>query len=433
MRRDVMSKIEKWAFDPQRKPLVLRGARQVGKTWLMQQAGQEFFESTVYINFEKNPAYGSVFEAGFDTDKMLIGLNAISGETIVPGKTLLLLDEIQEVPKAYTALKYFHEEKPDLAIMAAGSYLGVMLHQGVSAPVGKVELLDVYPLHFTEFLDASGKKNLIELMNEQDPSLITVAREELIYHLKLFYYIGGMPGVINDYLRLGDLQAVRQTQNQLLELYAQDFTKHIEPAEVVRLMQVWNSIPRQLSKESPKFVWKVIKPGARFATYESAIMWLEMSGLIQRISNVSKPGLPLRSYADPSFFKMYLHDIGLLGAMSNLDPATIIDGSRIFTEFRGALTEQFIVNELRYALSQLPFYYQKKQLEIDFMIESKGEIIPIEVKAGENLRSQSLKSFHSKFQPPTSIRTSLSNYRDEGWLVNIPLFAFSTLFKKSID
>lgn len=431
MKRILWNKLVQWKAEKGRKPLIIRGARQVGKTWLMKEFGRQAFTQVAYLNFEQSKNLKNVFDAGFDIPRLITAIEIETNLKITAENTLIIFDEIQESEGALTSLKYFYENAPQYYIMAAGSLLGVSLHQQRSFPVGKVAFVDLYPLSFSEFLLALNKENLYNLLQSKDWSLITSFKTKLIEILKHYYFVGGMPEAVNSFAQENDFNKVRQIQERLLSAYEQDFSKHAPYEIVPRIRMVWKSIPAQLAKENKKFIYGLLKQGARAKEFELAIAWLCDAGLVQKIQRVSKPAIPLVAYQDNSDFKLYLFDVGLLCAMGSIDPRTLITGDELFMEFKGAMTEQYVLQQLICNESLSVYYWasEKSKAEIDFLIQNKNEIIPIEVKAAENLKAKSLKSFYEQFKPLTSIRTSLSDYRKEEWLMNIPLYAISNLLE----
>jgi len=424
MKRLILEKLIAWKDDPYRKPLIIRGARQVGKTWIMKQFGALYFEKVAYLNFDNNTRMVNLYEHDFDLQRILTGLQIEAGVPI-DSETLIIFDEIQNVPNAINSLKYFFEQLPDYHILAAGSLLGVALHPASSFPVGSVQFLDLYPLNFSEFLSATGNDDLLSLLYQQDFELITAFKSKYIDLLKKYYFCGGMPEVVKTYTLTNDFMKVRQVQSQLLQAYIQDFSKHA-PLEIVpRIRLLWNSIPAQLSKENRKFVYGLIKQGARARDFELALQWLLDSGLIYQVLRISKPNIPLSAYTDGNSFKLFFLDIGLLCALSELDLKTLLEGSRIFEEFKGSLTEQFVFQELLASREINPFYWSAENgtAEVDFVFQYNGEIIPLEVKAAENLQSKSLRSFSEKYQPSRVFRISLSDFRKGEHVHNIPLYA----------
>jgi len=430
MERDALKELIHWKNKPDRKPLIIKGARQVGKTWLIREFGKREYDQTVYINFESSKRLRSLFAQNYDTGRILTALQLESGKQIRTENTLIVFDEIQEAEGAITALKYFCEDAPQYAVIAAGSLLGVSLHQNESFPVGKVEFLNLYPLSFTEFLSAMKQGALIQLIENHDWAMIKTFREKFIHYLRIYYYTGGMPEVVQSFIRDEDFKKVRIIQNQILLAYDLDFSKHAPYEIVPRIRMLWNSIPAQLSKENRKFVYGVIKSGARSKDYEIALNWLINSGLLHKINRVSKPGIPLKAYEDVNAFKLFMADVGLLGALSEIDEKSIFSGNTIYTEFKGALTEQYVLQQLN-VLNLNAYYWSadRSEGEIDFLLQSGGEIIAVEVKAEENLRAKSLKAFHQKFINTKAARISMSDFRDDEWLVNIPLYAVNQLIK----
>lgn len=429
MERYAMQKLVQWKQRKNRKPLILKGARQVGKTWLMQEFGKRYFKNTAYLNFDRNDHMADVFEQDYNVERILMAINIETGVKIVPGETLIIFDEIQENPRAIASLKYFCEDAPEYAIIAAGSLLGVAIHKGVSFPVGKVDTLELHPLCFREFLSAVGEEGLVSLLDNKDTALMEVFQDKYIDWLKKYYFIGGMPEVVATFIDNKDFSEVRYLQKRIIELYEDDFSKHTTENELPRIRMVWNSIPMQLAKENKKFFFGKIKEGARAKDFELAIEWLQDCGLIKKVYNVSKPAMPLKAYIEFSAFKLYLLDVGLLGAMSELDAKSILQGNTIFTEFKGAMTEQYVLQQLVSDTEYTPYYFSesKSEGEIDFLVQKGMDVIPIEVKAEENLRAKSLKVFCNKYQPNIAIRTSMSNYREQEWMTNIPLWVISRI------
>ncbi|MBO7327964.1 MAG: ATP-binding protein [Lentisphaeria bacterium] len=427
MKRFAISQLTAWKNLANRKPLVIRGARQVGKTWLMKEFGKQEFKNFVYINFDSNPDMANLFEGSLQISRLIAGLQIYSGQKITTD-TLLIFDEIQEVPRALSSLKYFCEEAPEYAVISAGSLLGVAMHKGTSFPVGKVDFLDLFPLSFTEFLNATGNENLVDLLESGDWQLITSFKNKYIELLRYYYVIGGMPEAVQIFIDENDFNAVRKVQQNILTAYEQDFSKHAPHETVPRIRMVWQSIPSQLAKENRRFVYGALRKGARAKDFELAIQWLKDCGLISQVIRLSKPSLPLPAYADEGF-KMFLSDVGLLGAMSGLDVGTLLHGNAFFNEFKGALTEQYVAQELRCSLGLTPCYWSAEHAtaEVDFVFQYKSGIYPVEVKAEENLKAKSLKVYSDKYTPAISIRTSMSDYRNEEWLLNLPLYGISQI------
>ena len=429
MKREKLSELISWKNKSSRKPLIIRGARQVGKTWLMKEFGNTQYSQTVYINFEKTKQLKSLFEEDFDIRRIILALQIESGKTIHADNTLLIFDEIQSVPEAITALKYFCEDAPQYHIIAAGSLLGVSLHSGISFPVGKVEFMDLHPLNFLEFLAATGEDSLVQLLNTRDWKLITTFKSKYIQRLRQYYYVGGMPEAVSKFNESENYQDVRNIQKQILNAYELDFSKHAPTAIVPRIRMVWNSIPAQLAKENRKFIYGLIKEGSRAKEYEMAVSWLMDCGQIHKVCRVSKPGIPLKAYEDTSAFKLFIVDIGLLAAMGDMDVKTLLDGNAVFSEFKGSLTEQYVMQQLK-RLNEFVVYYWSSEhstAEVDFVIQYKGQVFPVEVKAEENLHAKSLKVYYEKYLPAHTLRTSMSDFREQDWLTNLPLYALSQL------
>ena len=429
MERFLISELEKWKHKKNRKPMILMGARQVGKTWLMKTFGERNYKKVAYISFYNNQAMKNIFESDYDIKRILPYLNIEVGFSITPEDTLIIFDEIQNAPKAFESLKYFYEEAPEYHIIVAGSLLGVALHQGVSYPVGKVDLLNLYPLSFREFLYAMDEKSLADALITKDYNLINNFSEKYIYHLKNYYFVGGMPEVVDSFRQNHDYNEVRNIQKNILSQYKGDFGKHASANEITKINMVWDSIPMQLAKENKKFFFGKIKEGARSSEFEIAIQWLTDSGLVHKVNRVTEPKLPLSAYKNFSIYKLFILDIGLLCAMSELDAKTILDENNLFVEFKGALTEQYVLQQLICDTNYTPYYFgtDKATFEQDFLIQKENEIIPIEVKASTNVRSQSLKTFSEKYKPKLSVRFSLLPYCDQTWMINIPLFAVCNL------
>ena len=409
--------------------MIINGIRQVGKTWLMKEFGRNHYEDFAYILFEKNPAIQELFSTDMDVRRIVTGLELETGKKINPRTTLIIFDEIQECPNALTSLKYFHENLPEYDIVAAGSLLGVFLHKGVSFPVGKVEFMNLYPLCFSEFLLALGEEKLDEIVKNRDWEMMKIFRDKLIYHLKMYFYTGGMPEIVLEFSKNSDFNLTRKMQNDILNSYQQDFSKHIPSNDLQKVFQLWNSIPVQLSKDNKKFVYKAVQKNATASVFETSLGWLESCGLVHKISRVSKPALPLKGYANTGAFKLFLCDIGLFCAMSGLDARTILEGDALFTEFKGALTEQYVCQEMKHFNDTEIAYWTNDSAtaEIDFVLQTEGKIIPVEVKSSINLKAKSLSVYREKFQPKIEIRTSLANYNKSGNLHDIPLYALNQL------
>jgi uncharacterized protein len=430
MYRKEIEELNYWKASASRKPLIIKGARQVGKTWLMKTFGKMAYEQVAYINFESSPVMRQVFDLDFDILRILSAIRIETGVEPVAGKTLLIFDEIQEAPKALTSLKYFAENEPGYHVIAAGSLLGILLSKGSSFPVGKVSFMELYPLNFTEFLTAIGREPLSAAIQKKDWPTLGLFHDKLVNHLKQYYFTGGMPEAVSAYVQTGDVQQVRQVQQFILNAYEQDFAKHA-PSEIVpRIRMVWNGIPAQLAKENRKFIYGQLKQGARASAFEMAILWLQDCGLVYKVNQVSKPGMPLKAYEDSSAFKLFMLDTGLLGALSGLDASTLLDGNKLFEEFKGAMTEQYVLQQLLAQKKGEVYYYspQNARMEIDFVIQAGKNVVPIEVKASENLHSKSLRTYCEKFKPEIAIRTSLSGFRQESWMANLPLYAIEAAF-----
>lgn len=427
MDRHSIRELVKWKEARRRKPLIIEGARQVGKTWLVKEFAHKYYDNIAYINFEEQIYMRNLFETDFDVKRIIPAIDAATHQTCKPGNTLIFLDEIQEATNGITALKYFYENAPEYHIIAAGSLLGLELHKQTSFPVGKVQFMTLYPMSFLEFLDALGENALTGFIEKRDWDNVNLFAAKLKDLLKQYYYVGGMPEAVLAFSETRDWREVREIQHEILESYDRDFSKHAPEEIVPRIRQLWNSLPTQLSKENRKFLYGVVREGARAREYEIALQWLFDGGMIHRVSNVSAPRLPLKSYEDKTSFKIFAVDIGLLGAMCELDSDTIVKGNSIFTEFKGALTEQYVLQQLK--LKHEPYYWSKPNArqEIDFLLQIGSEIVPIEVKAEENLKAKSLRQFVLDNESDTAYRTSMSNFREEEWMTNLPLYAISSI------
>ena len=425
MYREAIKKLYAWKDSPHRKPLIIEGARQVGKTWLMKAFGQEAYADIVYINFDSNARMQSLFASDLDTRRLIMGLELYAGRKIDAQNTLLIFDEVQEVPRALSSLKYFYENAPEYHIVCAASLLGIALHEGTSFPVGKVDFLKLYPLSFKEFLLATERASFASLLEEGDFSLITSFKESYIDALKEYYFVGGMPEAVQRFVQTADFDAVREVQRQILAAYEQDFSKHAPMNIVPKIRMVWNTIPSQLAKENKKFIYGLIREGARAKDYETAIMWLTDCGLLHKVSRVTPAGIPLKAYEDLKAFKLFMLDVGLLGAMAGLRARTLLDGNALFSEFKGALTEQYVCQQLQIEDSLGIYYYtnDRGSCEIDFVLDAGDLVIPLEVKAETNLMAKSLKTYREKFSPTLSIRASMADYKEEDGLLNLPLYA----------
>lgn len=432
MERFAINALKKWQKKATRKPLIIRGARQVGKTWLIKEFGRTQYAKVAYVNFESSKLLKSLFVDNFDLQRILTAISIETGVQIDADDTLIVFDEIQEAQGALTSLKYFHENAPQYHIIAAGSLLGVALHQHTSFPVGKVEFLDLYPLSFSEFMLACGQKQLFDLLVSKDWVLINSFKEKYIQLLRQYYYVGGMPEVVLAFTTTADFKEVRTIQKQILSSYDQDFSKHAPNEIVPRIRMLWNSIPAQLSRENKKFIYGAVKSGSRAKDYELALSWLIDCGLVYKVTRVSKPNIPLIAYEDTSAFKLFLVDVGLLCALCHLDVKTLIDGNRIFEEFKGALTEEYVLQELKVVSDMVVNYWTSDtaKSELDFLVQCDGKVIPIEVKAEENLQAKSLKMYCNKYSPQLAVRTSMTDYREEEWLTNVPLYAINAFFSE---
>ena len=431
MYRIAIEKLYKWKNSKRRKPLIIEGARQVGKTWLMKEFGKQAYADTVYINFDSNSRMADLFSADLDTDRLIMGLELYAGRKINPDNTLLIFDEVQEVPRALASLKYFYENAPQYHIVCAGSLLGIALHQGTSFPVGKVDFLKLYPLSFSEFLMATGNERFAELLKNQDYEMITSFKQTYIDALKHYYFVGGMPEAVQSFAESKDFNEVRAIQKRILAAYEQDFSKHAPNEIVPKIRMLWNSIPSQLARENKKFVYGLVREGGRAREYETAIMWLSDCGLVHKVSRVNAAGIPLKAYEDLKAFKLFIVDVGLLGCMTGLRQRTLLDGDDLFVEFKGALTEQYVCQQLK-TIEDLGVYYytnDRGSCEIDFVVDTGEQIVPIEVKAETNLRAKSLKTYRERFEPELSVRTSMADYKKEDWLLNLPLYAIEQINK----
>lgn len=429
MYRSAINALLQWKNKDNRKPLIIMGARQVGKTWLMKEFGRTNYEKVAYISFYNNKRMDEVFQNDFDVKRIIMNLNIEAGVAITPGDTLIILDEIQDSPKVLESLKYFCEEAPQYHVVAAGSLLGVTIHEGVSYPVGKVDLLDLYPLNFREFLYAMEEQGLADALETKDYTLIDNFSDKYLFWLKNYYYTGGMPAVVDAFRMHRDYAEVRQIQNDIVRQYEGDFGKHIDTHTLPRIRLVWDSVPMQLAKENKKFFFGQIKKGARSSEYELAIQWLVDCGLVYKVNRVNEPNMPLKAYKSMNAYKLFLLDVGLLGALSELEAESILDGNDIFVEFKGALTEQYVLQQLISDTRYTPYYFgtEKATFEQDFLVQRGKDIVPIEVKAGDNIRSQSLKAYCDKYHPNKAVRFSTLKYIDQGWMENIPLYAVCNL------
>jgi predicted AAA+ superfamily ATPase len=422
MNRLLFKNLNTWKNSKTRKPLIIQGARQVGKTWIMKEFGKRAFEQTIYLNFESSSRLRELFAIDFNIERIISVIEIETNQKINPKTTLLLFDEIQEVEKGLTALKYFYENAPEYYIIAAGSLLGIALQKNNSFPVGKVDFLKLYPMSFLEFLENLNENKLLAQLDLKNWEVISLFHEKLVELLRLYYFIGGMPEAVSNYLENKDLEMVRTIQQKIIFGYENDFAKHAPNKIVPNIRLVWNSLISQLAKENRKFVYGQIKKGARAKDFETAINWLVDAGLVLKVNRIEKPTLPLNAYADYGAFKLYLVDIGLLNAIGNLDQKILLEKNLILTEYKGALTEQFVCQQLKIQTELYYWIATNATAEIDFLIQNKNEIIPIEVKAEENLKSKSLKVFVEKYDNKNAIRISMNKFRKENWLTNIPLY-----------
>ena len=424
MKRDAIKYLYEWKSRANHKPMIVRGARQVGKTWLMRAFAEEAYDRYVYVNFEDNELIRNVFERDFDIERIILALQVATGE-VIDKDTLLIFDEIQEAPKGLTALKYFYEKASEYSILAAGSLLGISMHEAVSFPVGKVEFMDLYPLSFREFLNALGQSQLVTVLEKEDWELMSLFHNKLVEYLKIYYFVGGMPGVVMEYLDTKDFNRVRVVQQEILNAYDNDFSKHAPNKEVPRLRMVWRSVLAQLAKENKKFIYGMLKEGARAKEFEIALEWLQDAGLLYKVNRTKAGKMPLSAYEDFAAFKVFILDVGLLSAMGKLTSQIILDGDAIFEEFKGALTEQYVFQQLKMH-KDIDIYYwsaDNSSGEIDFIVQKEGVITPIEVKSSENLQSKSLSAFIKRHPELKGLRFSMSEFKDQEWMKNKPLYS----------
>jgi predicted AAA+ superfamily ATPase len=430
MYRSKIKQLIEWKISKNRKPLIVQGARQVGKTWLLREFGKTEFEQTIYVNFEKEIRLQTLFQQDLNPRRIIATLEAFFETKIDAENTLIIFDEIQSAAKGLTSLKYFCEETPEYFVVASDSLLGMTLHSKVSFPVGKVSFLYMFPMNFYEFLLGIGEKGLASILEKKQWDLLGVFTEKFKEQLRHYCYIGGMPEVVSDYSRNRDFRTVRKIQEDILSTYENDFSKHAPYDVVPRLNMVWQNIPAQLAKENKKFIYGVMKEGARAKDFELAIQWLADSGILLKVHQISKPSMPLIAYQEMSAFKLFFNDVGLLAAKSNIDLKTILLGNDIFTEYKGAFTEQFVIQQLKAAEMDFIGYWtnERSTAEVDFVVQNKGAIIPIEVKSSENTKAKSFKLFCEKYKSQTAVRTSLSDYREEEWMTNVPLYVIGNYF-----
>lgn len=429
MERSIYSSLKKWKESPTRKPLILQGARQVGKTYILKEFGAREYSEVVYINCDDNNDMQNMF-VDYDVDRIIRSMSAISGISIKPSTTLLILDEIQEVERGLASLKYFCEKAPEYHVAVAGSLLGITLHEGTSFPVGKVDMLYMYPMDFEEFLLAMGKEQLVELLRNNSWAALTPLRGMLTELLRQYYFVGGMPEAVKTYVERGDVWEVRSIHSKIIDAYRNDMSKHAPKQQVQRINMVWNSIPSQLARDNKKFIYGALRKGARANDFEIAIQWLVDSGLVHKVHRISKPVVPLKFYEDMASFKLFLLDCGLLGALSETPPEQILIGDNVFEEYKGAFTENYVLQQLKSLPRTFVYYYSNDNstLEIDFVVQHEAHVIPIEVKAEENLRAKSLRQFVTDNSGLHGVRFSMSDYREQDWLTNVPLWAVRWAF-----
>ena len=434
MQRYALKHLIDWKNKKNHKPLVIQGARQVGKTWLMQEFGKRYYEQVAYINFDVDVKSREIFDVDYDTERLIMDIGLATKTKINAENTLIIFDEIQECPRALTSLKYFRENAPQYDIIVAGSLLGVACHKGTGFPVGKVSFMNLFPLSFEEFLLAIGEERFVELLNKKDFKTIKLFNNKYEKLLKQYCYIGGMPEIVQDFVENKDFESVRNLQKEILSAYEEDFTKHISTNTVAKIRLLWKSIPAQLSKENKKFIYGAAKEGARARDFEAALSWLINSGLVYRVNKITKPDLPITAYEDFNSFKLFVLDVGLLGAMTDLQADTIIDGNRIFEEFKGAIAEQYVLQQFK-TIKDLPVFYwsnETSRAEIDFVIQIKSDVVPVEVKAERNLQAKSLKVYMEKFKPNYAIRTSMADYKKTDNLIDLPLYTLENITQGDI-
>ncbi|MBC8601563.1 ATP-binding protein [Parabacteroides acidifaciens] len=429
MYRNIIEQLKEWKNKERRKPLILAGARQVGKTYILKKFGEQEFANVAYINCDDNELAKDLFVQDYDMQRIILAIGAITQQSIEAGKTLIILDEIQESPRGLSVLKYFCENAPQYHVAVAGSLLGISMHRGESFPVGKVDILHIYPMTFDEFLLAKGKSQMVDILRSKDWITIKLLRGEFIKALREYYFVGGMPESVNEFIRTNDAMKVREIQNNILYTYQKDISKHVPISESNRINMVWRSMPSQLVKENKKFIYGVAKPGGRAKDFEVAIQWLMDAGLVYKAERILQPKMPLKFYVDISSFKLFLLDCGLLGAMSETPPENLLVADNGMEESKGAFTENYVMSQLVSTHNTSVFYYSNDaKLEIDFLIQHGSKIVPIEAKAEENLRSKSLSIFVADHPELHGLRFSMSDYREQDWMTNVPLYAVSTYF-----
>ena len=429
MKRKIYQQLLKWKENKDRKPLMLLGARQVGKTWIMQHFGEREYNKVAYVNCDDEPRMKQLFDLDYDINRILMTLQAITGIKVTPGDTLIILDEIQEIPRGLHSLKYFCEKAPEYHVMVAGSLLGVTLGKGGSFPVGKVDMLNIFPMHYEEFLEATGNEGWIDILHSKDWPLIDTMMPKMVELLRQYYFVGGMPGVVSNFVRNADLQQVRTLQREILDAYGRDISKHTSESESVRIRQLLSSLPAQLAKENKKFIYGAIRKGSRAKDFELAIQWLLDAGIIYKVNRISEPKMPLKFYEDFDAFKLFLLDCGLLACMSDAPIDQMLVGDNVFTEFKGMFTEQYVMQQLK-VIGFTPYYWSnsKTPSEIDFVIQNDNRVIPIEVKAEENVRARSLSQFVKDNTGLKGLRISMKGYVDQEWMENIPLVGIDAYF-----
>lgn len=429
MERGIITQLKAWKQSPLRKPLILAGARQVGKTYILREFGKREYENVAYINCDNNPAVAGLFAEDYDMKRVLLVIGALTGQTITPGRTLIILDEIQELPRGLSALKYFCEQAPEYHVAGAGSLLGVAMHRGESAPVGKADIIRMGPMSFVEYLMARGETQLTQILLSRDWPTIAMLHVRLTKLLREYYFVGGMPEAVSTFLKTNDANEVRRVQNDILYLYRSDMSKHVSADEATRISMVWQSIPSQLARENKKFVYGAVRKGARAKDFETAILWLMDAGLIYKVPRVREVGMPLKFYEDLNAFKIFMLDVGLLGALSEMAPALMLMSNNVMTGSKGAFTENYVLCQLKALPDTATYYYSREdsRMEVDFVAQHQGRIIPIEVKAEENLRSKSLRAFMDRHEDLHAVRFSMSPYREQGWMTNYPLYAVQAI------
>lgn len=430
MKRKIYQQLLKWKENKDRKPLMLLGARQVGKTWIMQHFGEREYKKVAYVNCDDEPRMKQLFELDYNIERILMTLQAITSVKVTPGDTLIVLDEIQEIPRGLHSLKYFCEKAPEYHVMVAGSLLGVTLGKGESFPVGKVDMLSMYPMDYEEFLEATGNEGWIDILHSKDWKLIEMMMPKMVELLRQYYFVGGMPGVVNKFVENADLQQVRTLQQEILDVYGRDISKHTSASESARIRQVLSSLPAQLAKENKKFIYGAIRKGSRAKDFELAIQWLLDAGIIYKVNRIKEPKIPLKFYEDFDAFKLFLLDCGLLSCMSDAPIDQMLVGDNVFTEFKGMFTEQYVMQQLK-AIGFIPYYWSnsKTPSEIDFIIQLDNRVIPIEVKAEENVRARSLSQFVKDNSGLKGLRISMKGYVDQEWMENIPLVGIDVYFE----